>query len=212
MKRTILLIIFLLISASLLIFYALNSSPSKPQDKSILIPTESLEKIAPNKNYAEITFFPESIVLTSTDSATFDIVLDTKNNKVTGVQLEIGYDPAIVSDLQIQKSTFLSSASILINENDNVNGRISYAIVLPPTQPPVTGSGNIAKLSLRKNVNITSNTQAKISILPKSLITALGVEGSVLGKTKDAIVTFSYFSPTTNLSNSSVELTPTISQ
>lgn len=188
MKRTVLLIGILIVTATLLLIYAVASHPSKKREPEIKLPLT----VSPGPiNDTILSFSPDYVMLSTSEAASIDIKIDTGRNQITGVQVELAYDPEVFTDIKIEPGTFFPQANVLLNNNDKKSGRYSYALVLPPTTPPLTGSGTVAKVSLKKFANV-SNTQSPtaLTILPKSLVSAIGVEGSVLRETKSATIVF----------------------
>ena len=142
-----------------------------------------------------LLFSPDYLDLTATDSASFAINISTGRNKITGVQLEIAYDPKILSIVSLTPGTFFPTPNILLNTIDSETGRISYALVLQPSQAPLFGSGTVARLQLKQNFsggNLSSQTT--LTLLQKSLVSALGIDGSVLRETKSATINLPIYS------------------
>lgn len=181
MKRTAALIVFLIILASILLIYAINTQPDEKKTSNIIIsPTATL----PSPNFiADTKLFisPESIELTATESVKLNINIDTGQNQVTGVQLEIAYPQDQITAEAIMPGSFLNNSTVLYKNIDAIAGRITYALALPPSESPVNGNGNVAVLTIKKNPkNLNNGESAMIRILDKSLVTSLGIEGSVL--------------------------------
>jgi len=189
MKRTVLLIITLIILATALLIYAVSVNPSKKPTPITLPPTAI---ISPSESAADTILFlsPENTVLQKNGNIMLDVQINTGKNQLTGVQLEIAYDPELLTNILITPGSFFPTHNILLNNIDRETGRISYAIVIPPTSKPISGTGIVAKIQARKSVNTSSISQTGISILPKSLVSQIGVEGSVLKETKNASITF----------------------
>ena len=208
MKRTILLVIVLLIIASLLLFYAVSINPTK---KTISLPSPTMTKsINPTKSPAETTLFimPESKFVKENETFNLNVQINTGINKVTGVQLEIAYDPKILTNVKITKGTFLPNSNVLLNIIDSETGRISYALVIPPSVTALSGKGTVAVITATKNIEASVLSESEIKILPKSLVTQVGTEGSVLKNTKNALLNFSS-SSSANINYPSASYYPT---
>jgi hypothetical protein len=131
---------------------------------------------------------PNPIQMAS-DSATCDIIINSGRNKLTGIQLEIGYDPNLLTNVKVNQASFFPSPTTLINSTDKKNGRISFALVISPAGSPVSGTGTVATITFEHNpVASTSNSQTEITILDKSLVSMLGVSESVLKDTHGTTV------------------------
>lgn len=113
------------------------------------------------------------------------VTIDTSTNTVTGVQFEIAYDPAVVSNVVVTQGDFLPQPTILINAVDTKNGRISYAAVLSPTAKAVTGKGVVATISYTLAPTTPTISQTTLKFLPKTKVTQDDVLDSVLKSTTD---------------------------
>lgn len=141
-KKLITILLLLLISLCTLIFitfYYTNTS-SAPQPKRSIIHTE-----IPTSTLSVI---PNQLSITSGENASIDIALDTTKN-VSLVQLEIAYDPYILTSVNIFPGNYFIGPEIVLEKIDYKNGRISYAIKCPLAQKD-------------DNVNTCTNPHASI--------------------------------------------------
>lgn len=185
MRRTGILIAVLMLLAALLLAAALLSPQLRTRT-----PSQDIARITPTPTAdTRLSFSPEVTSLISSSTATIDVVIDTGVNKVTGVQLEIAYDPSVLTSITLEPGTFLSKPLVLLNKEDTKNGRISYALGVSPAEEPAEGSGTVAKITIKKKLTLPTGTQqTSLRLLPKSLVSEIGVEGSVLSQTKDATI------------------------
>lgn len=194
-KRTLALIIVLAIVTVVLIFVALSPKQEQQEGTPRILPTvtpsaQSILEIGPNP------------LVTSTQSVTADVMVDSGENKVTAVQLELSFDPTKISNITITPGTLLENPVILLNNIDYKEGRISYAIGISPTGTAKAGTGTVATITLQ--TALLNGEQTAITVLPKSLITAEGISSSVLKEATGTTITFTQ--PT------SFQPQPTISQ
>lgn len=183
--KTTVLIIFLVIVTVGLTYVAL--SPKKPSTNSTLQPT-STQGANPTEvvsNARSILYFSPDPV-TAAGSGTIDINIDTGGNNVTGVQLELLYEPTFLSDVEITPADFFDNSTVLINKIDEKLGRVSYALVIPPSGKAKIGQGTVAKLSFNTVKN--AKGQTAIKFVPRSLVTAEGEIKSVLKSTTNATI------------------------
>ena len=132
-----------------------------------------------NLTRASISFGSLSQSLISSQTVySLPVLINTQTDKVTGVQLELKYDPAVIENLKINPGSFFTSPITLISRVDATNGRISYVIVLAPQEIAKSGSGVVATLGFNSSAKVP--TQTSIQFLPKSLVTAQGIKQSVL--------------------------------
>ncbi len=203
-RKTTILIIILAVVTALLIFLAVTSETTQQMlitdEPQPTIPTETV--VEP---YATFSFSSPIIDIVNTPSATqsVDIVLDTAGKGVFGAQVELQYDPALLFNVSIkqpaQNALFGNNTSVLINEVNSSQGRISYAIALNPNEDEKIGRGTIATLTFTPNRNSTTPSTT-VSFLPKSAVTTIAGSGSVLkNSTPLTVILSTPISPTPTL-------------
>lgn len=114
----------------------------------------------------------------SSASGTYDmdINIDTNQDKVTLVQLELSYDPKQLVRVDIQPGSFINNSVIVQKNVDPFNGRIKYWLGTQPNQTGIKGKGVVATITF---VKIGSGS-AQIIFLPKTSVSASGTNESVL--------------------------------
>jgi hypothetical protein len=186
MKRTFALIIVLIVITIGLVIVALQAQPAKksatPQTKVTVKPTPEASTV--------LTLSPDTVYFSASRSASVAVMIDSGYNKLSGVQLEIAYDPLAVTNVRVSPATFFQNPLILLQENDIHTGRISYALAISPSQEPVAGTGTVATISFSKAPG-AAGAETMIRLLDKSLVSMLGVQNSVLKQTSDATVMLS---------------------
>ena len=187
-RRTYVLIAALLIITVILVAKAI--APGKP---SVTPPPPSVvgkpsPTIAPP--HSILSFSPKPLVVSSS-SGSIDINIDTGKDNVTGVQLEMSYDPSvlIITDKYLMPGTFIENPTILRNRVNNVAKTISYALFVPLSDEPKKGIGKVATIKFVLNRNATLK-QTTIVLRPTSLVTASGIETSVLKSATNATIIF----------------------
>lgn len=149
-------------------------NPSTP--KTTQTPTAIQQPVAQT-----VLSFGESVVASSSASTltySLPINITTGNNKVTAVQLEMQYDPNLLTNVSVTPGVFFQNPEILLNQVDAKTGRITYAFGIGPTGQGVVGTGTVATLNFSVNAGVSEKTA--IIFLPKTLVTAEGVSESVL--------------------------------
>jgi hypothetical protein len=189
MKRTTILILILVLVAALLVIVAIQ--PSQVKNKPVLV----TPKLQPTPVADSTLYISPNPIQMATDSAQAEVFINSGRNSVTAVQLEIAYDPNILTNFTIQPGNFLPSPMVLLNKIDQKNGRITLALGLAPAAEPVKGTGLVATISFERNLEtniatVTPVSSTNITILDKSLATMLGVSGSVLKNMHGATVIF----------------------
>lgn len=123
---------------------------------------------------------------TSSISGTYetDVIINSDKDKISGVQLELVFDPKILTKVDIKPGSFIKNPVVIIKKVDVANGRISYALANKPGENPVKGMGTIAVISFSK-VEIADTN---ISFLPHTEVASPGITLSVLKKTSSAVI------------------------
>lgn len=163
MKRTLLLILVLIIAAAGLVALSLNTKSTHPP--------------AYPASFAQTTLVLTKPVASSSGEMTSNILINTQGNKVNAVQIELSYDPQALGNMDITAGLFIKSPTEFIKKIDTDNGRISYAIGVALGEKGTQGSGVVATLSFTK---LKTSGLTSIDFLPKSLISAQEVSQSVL--------------------------------
>lgn len=182
-RRTLALIAVLVVITAFLLVLAL-----KPETPGV--PYSTVARPTPPPSVAiqtTLALVPSTLTVpTSSPSASVDVMIDTEENNVTAVQLELSYNPKVLSEVEVATSsgTFFENPVTLLKNIDPVKGTISYAVGIAPTGSPKKGKGTIATISF-KAIGSTSQTTS-ITFSPKTLVTAEGATYSVL---KDSVGT-----------------------
>ena len=174
-RRTIILIIVLVAATGVLLAIALTPQQYKPVPQ--LRPVQK-----PNYVQTTLELSNNPTVITSSTSALLsygiDVIMKTYINNVTAVQLELSYDPNVLTNVDIKSGSFLKNPVVLVKKIDALKGRISYALGIPPGGNATVGSGTVAVITFMSK-GLPGQTTT-INILPNSLVTAQGVDKSVL--------------------------------
>jgi len=185
-KKTLALISGLVVVTVVLFIIALHagqqtSAPSVPQTPQVqptaMIPAHTTLDVGPNP-----------IMVAPGEVGHVDITMNTSDNNVTAVQLELGYDPHLVSNVKVTTDAFFANPVILINKNNPVTGRYTYAFGITPGGSPVTGTGVVATVTFTPLPG-TLGKQMQLGLLPSSLVTARGVAQSVLKSASGTVIT-----------------------
>lgn len=189
-KRTIALISIIGIIAILLVIAAfIQMTRDGSGGATTVNETPTQETTGEDLKKASLSFIPSS-VSASAAASQVEIVADTGGLGVTGVQVELEYDPTKISNVQLvpaPNSLFGTNGQVLIEELRPETGRISYAVVISPSAEEVKGIGSIIGLSFTAVPGATGTTEIKF--LEKSLVTVFGASESVLKGTVPLTIT-----------------------
>jgi len=183
------LIAIILIMGAVTIF--LNSqtkTPTKPPITSEKqTPTADISPLA----QSALSLLPNPLTLDASGNGTIDVNIETGGNEVTAVQLELQFDTKAINNVAIKPGPFFTSAVELMKRIDKENGRITYMIGISPAQSPISGGGTVAQITFSKVRNTTlPSTEINFSTTEnsKSIVTATGIEESVLKSTTDTVI------------------------
>lgn len=176
-KRTLFLIFALFIITSVLLVLALYK-PSNPKPvQTVTIPKEAIEQTV-------LSFGEPVATPSSSTNVNYSILvnIETGKNKVTAVQLELQFDPQVLTNVVVTLGSFFKNPQVLLSQIDTKTGRISYAFGIGLADQGVMGKGVVATLTFGA---VRTPQQTSILFLPKSLVTAEGITQSVLKQTNN---------------------------
>ena len=177
-NKTLLLVIGLVILTGVLLAISLYSKGSSP------IP--SIIKNDEESNFAKTSLVLSEEVRKSSASGVYevDVSIDSDGNEVTGVQLELSYDPKVLGKVDIKPGSFLSNPVVILKKIDTDSGKITYMLGNQLGNPGVKGQGTVAVISFSK----TGDNETSIDFLPQTLVTAQGQDQSVLKETVSGVI------------------------
>jgi len=179
-KRTLALIVGLILLTIILLFAAtrIDQTPQqKPSPQPSVSPQPTLTPTPPAYTTLEIS--PNPVTLPSNGKGSVQVLIDTNQNVVNGVQLEVSYDPKAITNVIMTEGTFFQNPQVIWSTVDSKNGRISQAQVLQPSQSGIKGKGVVATITFSK-VPGTLMSQTQLQFLPKTKTSQSGIDASVL--------------------------------
>lgn len=184
-KKTTLLILVLFAVTAGLLFLALK--PAKDQTPAMQkSPPTSAKKIDDKSQaFTTLAINPNPATANSASPSPLTIDIATGSNKVTAVQFEISYDPKAITNVKVTPATFFTTPVVFLNQVDAAKGIIVYAIGIAPTESPVSGKGSVVTISYTPIGSLASD----VTFLPHSLVTADGIDYSVLKSTSGTTIT-----------------------
>ncbi len=171
-NQTPLLIILLSILTAFLVIIAIapkkaGITPPPAQNKTVVSPADTTLTLS------NTTPAPGAI-------QTVEVVADSGKNTVTGVQLELSFDPKLASNVSIVSGSYIKSPVELLKKVDYVNGRISYVIGVPIGGTGVQGSGTVAVITYTEAG--AKGQPVTFKFLPKTLVASQGFSENALKK------------------------------
>ena len=106
--------------------------------------------------------------------STVNVMIDTKGDSVRAIQLEIAYDPKILTNVTIKPGDFFPGAQTLpVGGVNQTTGRITFAVTPANLRDSKSGTGIVATLTFYPAAGTTTSTP--ITLLDKSLVTSPGL-------------------------------------
>jgi hypothetical protein len=162
-KRTLALIIFLIVVTVGLVMLSVYSKPAVETPPARITTTTTplyvQTTIALSNELTPIVAKPGTFQT--------DATITTGENKVTVVQLELSYDPKAISNVTITPGTFFKNPTVLLNKVDPTLGRISLAMGVSMGESGASGSGQIATITFTPNAGFKTT---EIKFLPTTQV------------------------------------------
>ena len=174
--KTLLLIITLaLVTVGLVILAVM---PKQPKNE----PTPQTQ-ITPNPIQTILTISSVPVPQATPSAYTTDVIINTGQSNVISVQLELSYDPTVLTKVDITPGSFFINPKVELKNIDEANGRITFALSSSDNQG-VLGQGILAKISFK---TLKKNGSTAIDFLPKTKVSAEGISESVLRSSVGAL-------------------------
>ncbi|MCL5439276.1 MAG: cohesin domain-containing protein [Patescibacteria group bacterium] len=188
-KKTLALIGGLFIITAILIYMAV--SPNKGITPTSIISRPSPAAVASSM----LTLSPNPLVLSS-QSGSVNVDLNSGTNRVTGVQLELQYDPKVLTNIEVTPGTFFDNPVVLSKNIDPVKGLISYMIAIQPINgTPKKGAGTVATITFQAQGNPGQTSEIKFrekTAVSAFTDTGAAIPSSVLKTDKGTIIQFTF--------------------
>lgn len=177
-KKTFALILFLFLVTCGLLYVALRTTPYQQRSTPT---TPSPTPLSVNAH--TILSLSQAPATASSKLAQYTLAvgIDTGDNSINSVQLELSYDPQALTNVTVTPANFFVQPNPLVNNINTADGRISYALTEQVDLPGRKGTGTIAYISFNIAPTFTQKTTT-ISFLPKTAVAADKVMESVLQK------------------------------
>lgn len=190
-RKTLALISGLVLITFILFVIALKSSKTEQPPTSIVPTNEDQAMYGPTATpmvpaHSVLSLSPNPVNAAPGQAGSVAVNIDTSDNEVTAVQLEIAYDPNIIANVQVVPGELFASPVVLINKNVVKEGRFTYAYGITPNHTPIQGSGTAATITftaLNKPGEVS-----QLTLLPTTLVTARGISNSVLKSSTGTLV------------------------
>ena len=194
-RKTTALIIFLVILTAGLVALALRNNATTPSVPGTQTPNTITVTPTPPA-HTTLSFTPQTLTVAPDTTGAVRVMMDTQDNPVTVVQLELSYDPTQLTNVKVTPGTLFSATPApILNSVDPKTGRITYMIGAAPGQSPYTGQGVVATVSF--TTAAAAIQPVSLTLMKTSIVAARGIEPSVLKNKQDvtALITVAGTSP-----------------
>lgn len=187
MPRKTLALVFGLVLVTIILFViALRSNTSTTPQNTEPSPTLEVQVSPSVPANTTLTLSPNPVSVQPGKQGSVEVNIDSTNNEVTAVQLEIAYDPNFITNVQVKPGPLFETPVLLINKNNVKEGRYTYAFGIMPNRPVVQGIGVVATITFTALNNPGKDSQ--LALLPTTLVTARGVSESVLKSASGTLI------------------------
>jgi len=188
-KNLFILFVAFLIVVGAILYDQFNAKNEQSHETQTATPTS--QYLSPTIPQTSLWLEPNRAKVASDGMVDLDMYINTQENKVTAVQLEISYDPTVLKFVSIQTTDLLEGKQILMKNIDEVHGHITFAAGISPSGQDISiqGADEIGKLVFQKLK--TDMTQTEVTFLPSTLVTARNIQRSVLIGSKGAVINLS---------------------
>lgn len=135
---------------------------------------------APKRAFTSLSAISSKEAVVEGESFTIAIHINTGENTVTGAQLELYYDPAVLTVTEVTPGDFFAKPIIYANKNDTTKGDIVFAV------GSFDGKQGTGKVALVKATALKPSSGEVLHIKPTTIITELSNKESVLNERKGA--------------------------
>jgi hypothetical protein len=185
MPRKTLALISGLVLVTLVLFVIALRSNNTPAPAPL--PTPSIQtQVAPIvPAHSVLSLSPNPVTVTLGKQGTASVNIDTSDNQVTAIQLEIAYDPNFITNVKVAPGAIFENPVLLINKNNVKEGRYTYAFGIMPNRPTIQGVGAVATITFTA---LNKPGQSQLALLPTTLVTARGISESVLKSSQGTLI------------------------
>lgn len=185
-RKTLALIAGLVLVTVVLFVIALRTGQQNAPDKSQM---PQAQKQSPDSSAKTIlSIEPNPLSVTKGGQGKAEVMIDASDLSVTGIQLQMSYDPNYITNVQLAPGALVPNAVVLRNLNNAQTGKITYEFAIQPNQPVIKGKGVVATITF--TAKPTASGQTQLALLPNSLVSARGIAQSVLKTATGTTVTF----------------------
>lgn len=167
------LVIFVPVVAFLLSLGQVEKSSSNSINPTPVQPITQVTAVSPTPVYKTSLLSFKQLSAGSTA-----VVIETGAKPASAVQLEIGFDPVILKNIQVVPGSFFDKSLVLLSNVDYQKGSIFFAVVTPPDGKPIRGKGTVAVVSYTFAQGAINPTT--LQFLSRTKVATVGIDDSIL--------------------------------
>jgi hypothetical protein len=172
-KKNLVIIAILVLITIVLLIASLFPKNQVKQKTTSAIPTPTL---AP---YVKSSLSLSSPNQNSSGKYSSNVEIATAGNQVTGVEIDLSFDPKVLTDVAITPGTFFTNPNTILKKIDPAKGLVTYTLFADAKQKSVYGKGTVAVLSFSIIPGVKT-ASSRINVLPATEAIAIGQFQSVL--------------------------------
>jgi hypothetical protein len=185
-RKTLALISGLVLVTVILFIVALKNNTTTPTSIPLPTPITTQSQATPIVPvHSVLSLSPNPVTVTAGKQGSVAVNIDTSDNEVTAIQLEIAYDPNFITNVKVTPGVIFENPVLLINKNIVKEGRYTYAYGIMPNHPTIKGVGAVATITFTA---LNKSGPSQLALLPTSLVTAQGVSESVLKSASGTLI------------------------
>jgi hypothetical protein len=136
----------------------------------------------------DLYFLSPATQVTGGKQTEVKLMIDTHENKVAQVQLELRYNPQELTILSLRPGDYFPQSILLLNEIDEKRGRVNFALTIPENLPEKTGRGELVTLIISRPIDASESSKSSIEFLPKTSVRDRDQSVSLLRSSKGIAV------------------------
>lgn len=185
-RKKIIFTIVLFISLLLIVFNDIkNSNEQSAKQQQTIKLTAVSPTLPPSVPQTVFQLFPNPALPDSEGNIDLDLSMNTYNNRTTGVQFTLQYDPTALQFLSISPDDAFYNAKVVTKNINDSRGIITYAMELPPHAKYPSARGHYGIVDMEFTPRYQGTTVVKIL---SGSVTSPDSTHSVLKSTANTIV------------------------
>lgn len=147
----------------------------------VLTQQQQINRSKATNNGSALSILPATKTMGVGETASFAVIINTNDDNVSAVQLEISYNTSALENVTFTKGTVLP---VVLSAVSVANGKIKATLASEVTSP-YSGTGTVGTINVRTKSAMTSN----LSFTENTMVAAVGKTGNTLASKTGAEIT-----------------------